>query len=1108
MANFCTKCGARLTEGAKFCTECGAAISASRPQDKPAQTPLTGQTEQYRGQQPAAQPEQPRREIDPRQQTPWAPPQMTERRPDQPGQPAGQYFPPQYANYGAQPANAGGYPNASPAPAKKRSPGLTILLLALIVIMIAEFLVAGFKYPGFFVRDGKPLDPETAEKSDRDPDNGKKDEAEFESLFNGGSSAEKPSAGYLADLEKPEYRVPASGMKFGSGPAAVDYQRSDGTGIITSVVYTEKEIASAPAQTAPVSNEEPEVTLGGVTVDFGGFNLENGNDTLTVRELPVKDDEDNGFEIAAWDFELASGQKEFILPVAITLPYGETGDEDPAAVLYAQTFNEELGRWEHVAFDVNEKDGTVTMYVDHFSGKCVAKKKAKKKVKYSIDPETKKRQYSAMTSRLLTLDITPEQIKKAFANSKIKKQIDEGHEEILSAMANDDGYVFFQGGQPGRSALDYAGLGTGAAGQAVSAIDLFRKNPVELVKGFPLGDTLSTAGLFFTTFDMTKDLLKAKKMSDYAWSLFYYVPEIAGTVMIVAGCLTPMTAFGLGALFLGRSVFNGYQDGLFDGWFTSESDDGYVKINTPLDQTYYTTICFSMFWSKSEKKVVTVPINEIDEHMLYTGPAGDELKKAREKYGDPERNPDLVQLGMGKSGSGWAYIMDHIIGFYPEKPEKWMPALENYITQLAKRADDFMREDGEYTYKGTLAKFHDAVWWSEDSVDERCNETRTMDAERFKRRMLQDFASNEFYKKFIERCYRKSEELIKKQVASDIDKSNSRFMYKLRDPAGQPLKLSETAYKDKFVILDAQPETYLLVDPETLVPSPWEVKGDSANLLYCTYVGYINAGAPTRMLVYDRAASFYQDKEPEAVINIPAPTMDSNEVIITLERAEEPPKEELKEQTFRLEVADDRFCDYGYSQHDKKPIPANATLTIKSDGTVLFEAAGINSFLVSEDVGNWNDERVERYYDRTGISCSGEITYTHQNNSGEYTIQTGVLYGVPDITGEKKEEYLTESNGYSSPYSTVTEKRSMTGMQIVGDVEKIDKRNPQESRVCWFDVRYSEPGKPREVNVFFYGDYKSERVDGTGLLGDDPRYERSGGERANEQQYIVFYIVN
>lgn len=265
-----------------------------------------------------------------------------------------------------QPAPTG-KTRVSPAPKKKGSTRGISLLLAL--ILVVELAVAGFKYPGFLLpprsdpRAWKPFLPSGTTGSVQitatpelplsvtNPPESREDDEKEEELNE-------------SDL----YRTGTAGVDYaaGQGPGTPGYQSADGYGAETVIAYTASEITAAPAVTAEISAEQPVARMEGMTVDFGENNLNNQNSTLTVRFLPDRVDLDNGYSVVAWDLEL-SEQEEFDYPVAVTVSYGDLGGRDPASAILPQHYNESLGRWEYVSYEIHPESGTVTAYLTHFS---------------------------------------------------------------------------------------------------------------------------------------------------------------------------------------------------------------------------------------------------------------------------------------------------------------------------------------------------------------------------------------------------------------------------------------------------------------------------------------------------------------------------------------------------------------------------------------------------------------------------------------------------------------------------------------------------------------------------------------------------------------------
>jgi len=127
------------------------------------------------------------------------------------------------------------------------------------------------------------------------------------------------------------------------------------------------EITKNDYNVEPVTvNVGPENTVaktGGITVDFGEFNLA-AEGVLEIKDLGVKKDDKNGFSARCYDFSLGD-VSEFPTYVTITLPYEQT--ENAADRLFVQYYNDSTGTWELMYSKLDESNGTITFYTDHFS---------------------------------------------------------------------------------------------------------------------------------------------------------------------------------------------------------------------------------------------------------------------------------------------------------------------------------------------------------------------------------------------------------------------------------------------------------------------------------------------------------------------------------------------------------------------------------------------------------------------------------------------------------------------------------------------------------------------------------------------------------------------
>ena len=202
---------------------------------------------------------------------------------------------------------------ASPGRKTTRSRVSTILIIALCVVLLVNGVIAGIWFPGFFTVQGGQ--------------GGSADDL----------SVKEGSAAYVSELAA---RI--------------------GTTSDISVSYSEEEMNQAPSYEAKVSPQTPSADCGEVHIDFS-YNLE-GEDTFIVKKLPEKTDENSGLTVKAYDFSLASGQREFATDVVITVPR----TEDDNDTTYWATFNEETQKWERIYSTLSEDGKNYLVYTNHF----------------------------------------------------------------------------------------------------------------------------------------------------------------------------------------------------------------------------------------------------------------------------------------------------------------------------------------------------------------------------------------------------------------------------------------------------------------------------------------------------------------------------------------------------------------------------------------------------------------------------------------------------------------------------------------------------------------------------------------------------------------------
>ncbi len=307
---FCSSCGKPLAPDAAFCPFCGAKRNDVAP------API---------QDPAAR------------QVPIPP-----RTPVSQGLPA--YMQPGYLQQvrAAREAERQAARNASKT--KKSTRGLSLFLS---LLLAAQVCVAAFRYPGFLrgkigVTQGK-TDGESEE-----------------------------FAQDLDSLILDTFGLTEEDMKlFEDNMPEVTAENSPGNPAFIDVTFTQAEYDAARTLTASISREDPTADFPefGIHVDLKSWNLQNEEDTLTVKRLPVKDDDATETTLYTYDFSLASGQHEFLTDAVITVP--AEGENTEGFVV----FNEDTGKWEDAYCALSEDGKTLTAYMPHFSKGALRKVK-------------------------------------------------------------------------------------------------------------------------------------------------------------------------------------------------------------------------------------------------------------------------------------------------------------------------------------------------------------------------------------------------------------------------------------------------------------------------------------------------------------------------------------------------------------------------------------------------------------------------------------------------------------------------------------------------------------------------------------------------------------
>lgn len=126
--------------------------------------------------------------------------------------------------------------------------------------------------------------------------------------------------------------------------------------------YTEEDIHNAPEVKAAVSWEDDKTAVGDTKIGLQSWSLENDDDEIILKDLPVLSAGEDGWSMKGYDYSLASGQSEFATDISITIPREE--GECCAKCVY---FNEDADSWEDVYFEISDDESSYVIYTDHFS---------------------------------------------------------------------------------------------------------------------------------------------------------------------------------------------------------------------------------------------------------------------------------------------------------------------------------------------------------------------------------------------------------------------------------------------------------------------------------------------------------------------------------------------------------------------------------------------------------------------------------------------------------------------------------------------------------------------------------------------------------------------
>ena len=244
----------------------------------------------------------------------------------------------------------------------RRGPsGLSILL---IIIMIVELAIIGFKYPGVLVSDRGGQQTIAGQQppggAGQQPPGGQQNEANAEGMSSAEGADAANSFAWTPDFTYEEVSAEVEEALSGL-PEEQKREMAPGSPANISLSVNREEIEAVEPLTAVVSPENPVCTVGEITVDFKWWNLD-GEETLQVRPMGTRTDGESGSTLQLYDFSLASGKDHFATDVEITMPRPQDGRAN--GVVW---YDPESDSWHPTSYDISEDGKNYILYTDHFS---------------------------------------------------------------------------------------------------------------------------------------------------------------------------------------------------------------------------------------------------------------------------------------------------------------------------------------------------------------------------------------------------------------------------------------------------------------------------------------------------------------------------------------------------------------------------------------------------------------------------------------------------------------------------------------------------------------------------------------------------------------------
>ena len=764
--------------------------------------------------------------------------------------------------------------------------GRSFLSFLLVLIMLAELVVAAFKYPGFLVKG-----PEDPHADIRETDGTVWPTASFSE----NEYERDPEDPFYADddlsideiyEELKVYKTGEAGVDYatGDGPGSDGYQKMDGIGLETRLVYTEDALTAAPSETAAVKAEEETVKFQNTELQLYLVPGEPG--TVTLASLPKLTDQENGFDLSGWQLDLPD--ESLIYPAALTVPLPDLQGQDPYCTLVAQQYDPAIRRWTYIAYTIHEEAQNVTLYVEKsgtvglFSFLPEGKKTVSISDLFGITAHAadEKPDLDAYESQNLKFGVLPAQLlkKNEAIDPQLAKQIESNYQHVTDrAKTFSDSVELYKKDQAFGLLLSKAEetyhMNSDEAGLAALGVSFY-----EYAKSLPptsVGAALTSIGLVYTHINAMRAWNEAQSWKDIAWAIFYYGPEYAAAFISLFASTTvaPELMLLMGVTLLFRSVA-----------YPALQEQKEVPKTTPMDILYIDDGWENLYWDKNKNKVVykTDYIYNVIQRTLEKDPSklayledknnieifGFDYAEFKEMHESRSSDQDLVHLNSFKfanrgGSAGWRLMLDYIRKTYADHPDQWVDIFMGYLQECSDQAYAYA-SDAFFAYH-----FEGAEGYSQ------YDHTFNIDEELMKNWVLSNF-DQKLMQEFEQACLAQAEKNSAARLGAYSAMVDRKVTFKLTDQSGKAITFNDLGeYKGKYIIFDTTPIGYTLTEP-------WRASMNSQTILKCTYNGYLLANHPTKLLVYESEADYKKKKDPIARIKIPLLQSGKNEVTIRL----------------------------------------------------------------------------------------------------------------------------------------------------------------------------------------------------------------------------------